>query len=96
MLTRSDHYRLVQQGIPSMFFMCGMTARDPAIDGLTVLRRYVAEHLHKPSDEIGLPWDWVGAARYARFIAAVTRDIADAETRPRWNDGNVFSRLARE
>jgi len=79
-----------------MFFMCGMTARNPAIDGLTELRRYVAEHLHKPSDEIGLPWDWAGAARYTGFVAAVARDIADAKMRPTWNDGNVFSRLGRQ
>ncbi len=92
LFTRSDHYRFVQQGIPSMFFMCGMTARDPSVDGLAELRGYVANHLHKPSDEIELPWDWQGAARYAHFVAEVTRDVADATQRPAWLPGNVFGR----
>ncbi len=96
LFTRSDHYRFVQQGIPSVFFMCGMTARDTAIDGLTELRRYVAEHLHRPSDEIDLPWDWAAAARYAGFVAGVARDVADAAVRPTWHEGTVFSRLGRE
>lgn len=95
LFTRSDHYRFVQQGIPSMFFMCGMTARDPAIDGITELRGYVANHLHKPSDEIDLPWDWQGAARYAQFVGEVTRDVADADDRPTWHDDNVFARIGR-
>ena len=95
LFTRSDHYRFVQQGIPSMFFMCGMTARDPSIDGLTELRRYVAEHLHRPSDEIDLPWDYTAAARYAGFVAEVSRDVADTEMRPTWNEGGVFSRIER-
>ena len=95
LFTRSDHYRFVQQGIPSMFYMCGMTARDPNIDGLTELRGYVANHLHRPSDEIDLPWDWDGAARYALMVAETVRDIADADERPTWREGNVFARLAR-
>ena len=92
LFTRSDHYRFVQQGIPSMFFMCGMTARDPDIDGLTELRRYLAEHLHRPSDDMSLPWSYAAAARYARFVAEVTRDGADTEARPTWNAG-VFGSL---
>ncbi len=95
LFTRSDHYRFVQQGIPSMFFMCGMTARDPGVDGLTELRGYVADHLHKPSDEIDLPWDWQGAARYARFVAEVARDVADADDRPTWHEDSVFARPGR-
>ena len=92
LFTRSDHYRFVLQGIPSMFFMCGMTARDPNVDGITELRRYVAEHLHRPSDEVDLAWDYVAAARYAAFVAEVTRDVADADARSTWNEGNLFSK----
>jgi len=91
LFTRSDHYRFVQQGIPSMFFMIG-TARDEDVDGLGELRGYVADHLHSPSDDMSLPWDFISAARYAHFVAAVARDVANDEQRPRWRQGNVFAR----
>lgn len=94
LFTRSDHYRFVQHGIPAMFFMCGMTARDPSVDGITELRRYVAEHLHRPSDEVDLNWDYAAAARYAAFVAEVTRDVADTEARPTWNEGDLFAQIS--
>ena len=92
LFVRSDHYRFVQQGIPSIFFMLGLTALDDGIDGLTELRRYVTDHLHRPSDDMSLPWDFEAGAKYARFVMQFIRDVADADDRPTWNDGDVFAR----
>ncbi|ODP36055.1 M28 family metallopeptidase [Sphingomonas turrisvirgatae] len=86
---RSDHYRFVQQGVPSVFLWPGMSGAGGA-----AFNRFLAERYHRPSDEVTNPdilWD-----QGVRFIAAnyaIAREIADADARPAWKKGDFFGTL---
>ncbi|MEG3181845.1 M20/M25/M40 family metallo-hydrolase [Sphingomonas sp. LT1P40] len=86
---RSDHYRFVQQGVPSVFLWPGQTGESG-----NAFNKFLATRYHKPSDEItnrDIMWD-----QGVRFIAAnyaIAREIADADERPRWNKGDFFGLL---
>ncbi|GAB4516859.1 MAG: M20/M25/M40 family metallo-hydrolase [Amphiplicatus sp.] len=86
--TRSDHYRFVEKGVPSVFLFLGI-----GNGGDKVLADFMREHYHKPSDDLALPADYEAAARFAELNYRVARKIADARERPRWNAGDFFGEL---
>ena len=90
---RSDHYRFVQQGIPAVMLATGQQSQDPARPGKAAWESFLAEHYHKPSDEISLGIDFESAARFAELNARVAMSLADADERPYWLDGDFFGDL---
>jgi Zn-dependent M28 family amino/carboxypeptidase len=87
---RSDHYRFVQQGVPAIFLVTGMTSRDGKIDTRPIFEGFLKEHYHKPSDDVSLPIDYAAAARFTRINARIGEIIANQLERPRWNEGDFF------
>jgi hypothetical protein len=85
---RSDHYRFVQQGIPSMALWPGQAG-----PGKAAWDDFFAHHYHQPSDEASLPIDWAQAVRFVGVNYAIARGIADADDRPCWNKGDFFGLL---
>ncbi len=85
---RSDHYRFVQQGIPSVFLWPGQAGA-----GKAAWTDFFARNYHKPSDEIGQKLDWAQGVRFVSVNYAIAREIADGEDRPRWNKGDFFGLL---
>lgn len=97
--TRSDHYTLVKQGVPSVFLMTGFTSRDPKQKGGEVWGKFFAKHYHKPTDDVaGLTKDF-GAIRYdygalfADINYAIGTDIANAPERPVWTKESFFGKI---
>jgi len=88
LFTRSDHYRFVQEGIPSVFLMTGFAG-----EGGQRFRDFLATHYHKPSDQLDLPFDWQAGAKFARINYLIAREIADAAEAPRWNSDSFFGQL---
>lgn len=88
LFTRSDHYRFVQQGIPSVFLVTG-----PGGDGVAAGAAFLTTHYHQPSDDMNLPIKWGAAAKFVGLNLAIARDLADANERPRWNKGDFFGTL---
>ena len=86
--TRSDHYRFVQQGIPSVFLVTG-----PGGDGVVAGAEFLKTNYHQPSDDMSLPFNWGAAAKFVGLNLAIARDLADAADRPRWNKGDFFGTL---
>ncbi len=86
--TRSDHYRFVQQGVPSVFLVTG-----PGGDGAVMGKAFQKTHYHQPSDDMNLPFNWGAATRFVALNLAIARDLADAADRPRWNKGDFFGTL---
>ena len=83
---RSDHYRFVQQGIPSVFLWPGMAGV-----GGEAFNRFLATRYHRPSDEISNPEiKWDQGVRFIEANYAIAREIADADARPAWNKGDFF------
>jgi hypothetical protein len=85
LFTRSDHYRFVQEGVPSVFLMTGF-----ANGGEERFTHFLSTHYHKVSDDLGLPIDWKTGAKFARINYEIAREIADAPQAPRWYSDSFF------
>lgn len=87
LFVRSDHYRFVQQGIPSVFLWPG-----EAGPGKEATEAFFRDHYHQPSDEVGQTpaIDWASGVRFIDVNYQIAREIADADHRPVWNRGDFF------
>jgi Zn-dependent M28 family amino/carboxypeptidase len=88
--TRSDHYRLVQEGVPAVALDIGYRSRDPSIDGEALYEDFVNTHYHKPSDEPTLPIDYSAVALFATININIAREVCNQPEPPLWNAGNFF------
>ncbi len=86
LFTRSDHYKFVREGVPSVFLMTGF-----ANGGEKAFTGFLSTHYHKVSDETKLPIDWRAGAKFARINYLIAREIADAPTAPKWNAESFFN-----
>jgi len=87
---RSDHYRFVQQGVPAVFLVTGMTAADGATDTKPLFEGFLQKHYHKPSDDMNLPINYRAAARFTRVNFGIGDVLANQLERPRWREGDFF------
>lgn len=85
LFTRSDHYRFVQEGVPSVFLMTGFSN-----GGKEKFTHFLSTNYHTVSDEIALPFDWQAGAKFARINYLIAREIADAPEAPRWYANDFF------
>lgn len=97
--TRSDHYTLVQQGVPSVFLMTGFSSKDPKQKGGEVWGKFFAKHYHKPTDDkAGLTADF-GVIRYdagavfADINFGITTEVANNPQRPVWLKDSFFGKI---
>jgi Zn-dependent M28 family amino/carboxypeptidase len=88
LFTRSDHYRFVEQGVPSVFLMTGFKN-----GGEKAFKDFLATHYHKPNDDLSQPINYEAAARFALVNYEIARELADAPARPTWNKGDFFGEL---
>ncbi len=87
---RSDQFSFVQEGVPALAFKAGSKSADPEVDGKAMLSEFLSQHYHRPGDELGLPYSSEGAARFTRAALRLGIMVANADERPRWNDGDFF------
>lgn len=85
LFTRSDHYRFVEQGVPSVFLMTGFQN-----GGEKAFKDFLATHYHKPGDDLNQPIDYQAAAKFALVNYEIARELADAPARPVWKAGDFF------
>ena len=90
LFVRSDQYSFVKQGIPAVYLMPGLNARDPAVNGQKLFGEFLAQHYHKPSDDLSRPMDPAALERFARANLRLVQRIADAPQAPAWKPGNFF------
>jgi len=86
--TRSDHYRFVQQGVPSVFLVTG-----PGGAGKDATAVFEKDHYHQPSDDMSVPIRWDAGAKFVSLNLAIARDLADSPERPRWKANDFFGKL---
>lgn len=91
--TRTDHYRFVQQGVPSISLATGWNTPAGKGEGGKVFNEFLERHYHKPSDDLNLPIDYNAGARFARVNYLIARGATDADARPTWNNGDFFGGL---
>ncbi|MEO7365549.1 MAG: M28 family peptidase [Sphingomicrobium sp.] len=85
LFVRSDHYRLVERGIPSVFLMTGY-----ANGGRAAWARYLTFYYHQPNDDLAQPIRWAVGARFAELNYRIARSLANAEQRPLWYENDFF------
>jgi Zn-dependent M28 family amino/carboxypeptidase len=83
--TRSDHYMFVKQGVPAVFLATGR-----ANGGEKAWDQFLAGAYHHPDDDLKQPIDWQAGARFAEVNYRITREMADADEPPLWNDRDFF------
>jgi hypothetical protein len=86
--TRSDHYRFVERGVPAILLFTGY-----GNGGKDKFEDFFAKRYHQVSDDLSQPILWDAAARYAEFNYRIARQLADADQRPMWYQGNYFGDL---
>jgi len=89
---RSDHYRFVQQGIPSVFLVTGMKSRDGSVNTQPIYEGFLQQHYHKPSDDLNLPINYTAAARFTEINTKIGELLANDPDRPSWHEGDFFGR----
>lgn len=87
---RSDQFSFVKEGIPAIAFKAGSTSSRPGDDGAAMLKEFLQNHYHRPSDDLDLPFSPEGAERFVRTALLLGLEIAEQEERPRWNPGDFF------
>lgn len=90
---RSDHYSFVRQGVPAIYLITGREAQNPEIDGTAMQNRFLQERYHQPTDVADEQIDYVAAQQFARVNYAIAREVADADEKPRWYEGDFFGEL---
>ena len=85
---RSDHFRFVQQGVPSVFLWPGQ--KGP---GKAAVEHFLSTNYHKPSDDLSQPIQWQQGVRFVDVNYRIAREIADTPARPVWNKGDYFGTL---
>lgn len=85
LFTRSDHYRFVEEGIPSVMLSTGF-----ANGGDKAFNHHLQTHYHQPSDDLNLPIDWNAGAKFAELKTRILQTVANADERPVWNKSDFF------
>lgn len=88
LFVRSDHYRFVTRGIPSVFLMTGY-----ANGGEAVWKKFLGGGCyHSPCDDVAQGIDWEAGARFGELNYRIARRLADAPERPRWYADSYFGK----
>ncbi len=85
---RSDHYEFVKQGVPAVFLATGY-----ANGGEAQWQDFLANHYHKPNDDMAQAINWRAGARFAEANWRITSAMANADTPPLWYEGDYFGNV---
>ncbi|WP_444910917.1 M28 family metallopeptidase [Microbulbifer sp. TRSA005] len=90
---RSDHYNFVRRGVPSIYLITGREAQDPNIDGTAKQVAFLKESYHKPGDAPDAGVSYAAARQFTEVNYLIAREVADAEDKPSWYEGDFFGDL---
>ena len=85
--TRSDHFRFVEAGVPSVYLIPGM-----ANGGEAEMIRHRTTNYHMPSDDMSNSIDFNAAAKFSHIKARVAASLANADERPLWRKDDFFAK----
>lgn len=85
--TRSDHFRFVEAGIPSVYLSPGLQNGGAEAAAIHQTKNY-----HRPSDDMSNNLDFAAAAKFSELNARIALTLANGETRPLWKKDDFFAR----
>lgn len=92
LLIRSDQYSFIQHGIPAMTFKFGW---ERGSSEETIAKDWLRERYHAPSDDLNQPVNKPAAAQFNHIMMELGLRVANAPTRPQWNQNSFFKRFAK-
>jgi len=87
---RSDQYSFVRRGVPSIMLSAGPGTVGGGDTQAKAVATFLAEHYHRPSDELALEADWESVSRLASTAVDLVRAIGQSDARPTWNRDDFF------
>ena len=87
LFTRSDHFRMVEIGVPAIFLATGF-----ANGGEEAWATHFAQNYHRPSDDMSNSLDFDAAARFSEVNARIAIELANRDERPLWRKDDFFAR----
>jgi Zn-dependent M28 family amino/carboxypeptidase len=88
---RSDQYSFIRRGIPALALKLGYAPGSPEA---AIVKAWLTERYHAPSDDLDQPIDHEAAGKFDRFVASLLLRIANEKQRPEWRDKSFFKRFA--
>ncbi len=88
-LIRSDQYSFIRRGIPAIFCKFGYLQGTPEE---RAQKEWLRRRYHAPSDDTSQPVNIGAAGKFNQLMATLTKKVADARRRPRWNSRSFFRR----
>jgi len=93
---RSDHLNLARIGVPSLYAGGGIDMLNGGeARGKALSEDFVANHYHRPSDEMAPNWSFFGAMQDLLLLYEVGRELATTIEWPNWRPNAEF-RAARD
>ena len=89
---RSDQYSFIKKGVPAVKADVGFELGTPE---QKILKDWLTNRYHAPSDDINQPVDLQAAALYEEFTRRLLIETANAPARPQWKPESFFRRYAR-
>ncbi len=89
---RSDQYNFIRQGIPAVKIDFGF---DPGSPDQKVLKDWLTNRYHAPSDDLAQPVDLASAAIYEDILRELVVTCANTPERPQWKPDSFFRRYAK-
>ncbi|HET6765934.1 MAG TPA: M28 family peptidase, partial [Chitinophagaceae bacterium] len=91
---RSDQYSFVLSGIPALHIKYGTKTNIPGFDLVAFVKQWRAKYYHQAADGINGIFDFNAAKTYVQLNFLISYSIAQTTARPKWNDGDLFSKTA--
>ncbi|HSY64395.1 MAG TPA: M28 family metallopeptidase [Terriglobales bacterium] len=88
---RSDQYNFIRHGIPALAMGVGAVPGSPE---QKILKDWLTERYHAPSDDLNQPVDLSSAALYEEVVRGLMIAVAQSPHRPQWKQESFFRRYA--
>ncbi|MBS0261406.1 MAG: M20/M25/M40 family metallo-hydrolase [Planctomycetes bacterium] len=91
---RSDHFALVQAGVPAFSVGSGTKLKGKSEEFATkAFDDFNSKVYHSPQDQLSPTWDFTCYEVLGPFILDIARNVANADKLPDWIPGAEFKRL---
>ena len=88
---RSDQYNFLRHGVPALAMGVGATPGSPE---QKILKDWLTQRYHAPSDDLNQPVDLASAALYEEVVRGLIIAVAQSPQRPQWKQDSFFRRYA--
>jgi Zn-dependent M28 family amino/carboxypeptidase len=91
---RSDQFSFARVGVPAIWFESGRDfVGKPPGWGDRVVKAWIAEHYHQPTDQVTDAWSFDGMVDDTKLAFLVGAALANRDSMPTWTPGDEFAHL---